>query len=270
MAFEDFLQYFSAVTICRVHDDFKTEGLHVSQRQGGFSVFKVGLSEGGETYFITTQVDDRIFGEESGYEYSPVRMIVAKIDETESGRKLRYMTGIGNAYQRDVWCRLDLEAGDYLVYVEFNWTEDFTEHFGFSAYSASNIKIEDVSSTETNFIQQVYNYNLAKREAKPSSLGPEIYFYSFSHFGAGPDGQNMEGYLYDIIKNKSSDLVLELEVIHKNVVNIALTGEYDGSEVYKVVLRPGEKVAVVKKQLSIIEDRTAAQVIKRKKLVPIN
>jgi len=41
----------------------------------------------------------RFGGEESGYDYSPVRIVLAKVE----GDKLIYKGGFANSYLRDVW-----------------------------------------------------------------------------------------------------------------------------------------------------------------------
>mmetsp|Transcript_8610 Transcript_8610/g.8569 ORF Transcript_8610/g.8569 Transcript_8610/m.8569 type:complete len:676 (+) Transcript_8610:23-2050(+) len=272
MAYDDFADYFSNVTICRVHDDYYYEALHYTQSKDAFAVFKVTLANPGETYFISTQVDDRVFGEESGYQYSPTRIIAAKLNENyarEQGNRLTYITATGNFEDRDVWVVSELEAGTYLIYVEVDWLENFTNQLGFSVYSASPLTVEDVTFRERNFIQEVYNFDLAKATGKALALGPDIYSYALNNYGYTNDGKCKEGFAADAIENNSKDLILDLDVIHKTLVNLELTGSYAGSDTYKVVLRPGEKAVVVKKQIDIAEEKTNAMQIRKKKLIPL-
>mmetsp|Transcript_22702 Transcript_22702/g.22453 ORF Transcript_22702/g.22453 Transcript_22702/m.22453 type:complete len:593 (+) Transcript_22702:160-1938(+) len=271
MAFDDFARYFSSVTICRIHDSYHYEASHHTQKTGQFAVYKVTLSQPGQTYFITTQMDSRRFAEEDGYEYSPVRIIAGKVNPKKPGNKgckLQYISGLANAYQRDVWSVADLEAGTYLVYVEIDWLNELTDQYGFSVYSASPIKLEDVTFQEKNFLQDIYTYNLAKQDSQPRSIGDGISFYTSTHYGAKDDGKFMEGFLFDCIRNKSRNTIIELEVIHKSFDNMELLAPFEGGDSYKVKLKPGEKAVVVKKQISLVEE-TSVVISMRKKIIPI-
>lgn len=271
MAFDDFASYFSSVTICRVHDNYNYEALHNSQKQGSFAVYRVTLTKPGNTYFITTQTDSRRYAEDEGYEYSPVRIIVGKINQKKPGNKgarLKYISGLANAYQRDVWSMTELEAGTYLVYVEVDWLNDITDQYGFSVYSESPIKLEDVTFQEKNFLQDIYTYNLAKQDSQPKSIGDNITFWTSTHYGSSDDGKFMEGFLFDVIRNKSRNTILELEIMHKSFDNMELLAPFEGADSYKVKLKPGEKTVIVKKQVSLIEE-TGLVISMRKKLIPI-
>mmetsp|Transcript_22703 Transcript_22703/g.22455 ORF Transcript_22703/g.22455 Transcript_22703/m.22455 type:complete len:270 (+) Transcript_22703:626-1435(+) len=268
MSFDDFSEYFSNVTICRVHDEYYYESLHYTQANNAYAVFKVTVYDSGETYFISTQVDDRVFDTESGYTYSPTRIIVAKVNENIDQDRLSYISAVGNYEERDVWCSSEVEAGTYLVYIEINWSGNFTNQLAFSVYSASPVKIEDATFQEWDFISQVYTCDLARKQGKPALLGPDIYLYSVNNFGERSDGKVKEGFLIEGIENCSKDLVLELEAIHKTMTNIEMLGQFAGADTYKVTLRPGEKAVVIKKQIDLAAEHTSAQVIKKKKLLP--
>lgn len=73
------------------------------------------------------------------YDYSNVRLIVAKIEDPEAEKKkLIYKNG-KMGWDRDTWEYYDdLEAGEYYMYVEFDWPEQ-SEHteFAVSCYGES-------------------------------------------------------------------------------------------------------------------------------------
>ncbi|CAG9317152.1 unnamed protein product [Blepharisma stoltei] len=269
--FEDFAQYFVNVTICRVHDNYYYEGLHHTQGQGQFAVYKVTLSKPGSTYFITTQVDERRFNEEDGYQFSPARIIVGKLNQRKQGgkgRRLTFISGFCDIMQRDIWTMNELEVGTYLVYVQMDWIQDVTEDYGFSVYSESPVKLEDVTFQEKNFLYDVYTYNLAKQTVDPSLLSENIYFYEVERLGPGEDGKCMEGIMFDVIRNKSEDLIIELEVLHKSLENVELVGIYEGKDSYKIKLKPEEKKVVVKRQV-ILTEEIDCRVTKTKKIIAI-
>ena len=74
------------------------------------------------------------------YDYSNVRLIVAKIENPEDAKKkLIYKNG-KQGYMRDTWEEYEkLESGEYYMYVEFDWKAD-SEHTEFcvSYYGHSN------------------------------------------------------------------------------------------------------------------------------------
>jgi len=41
MAVEDFSHYFAEVTICRVHDNYVSQGLHFNQEEDNYSFFSL-------------------------------------------------------------------------------------------------------------------------------------------------------------------------------------------------------------------------------------
>lgn len=125
----------------------------------------------------------RRFGEESGYDYSPVRIVLAKVN----GDSLEYKGGFANSYLRDVWEVFEVEAGEYLVYTEVDWlSEEFTDDVGLSIYCNSDISMKNVTVHNKDFMSRVYSLDLAKQEGEEKELGPDMYFYSGVHVGANP------------------------------------------------------------------------------------
>jgi hypothetical protein len=121
----------------------------------------------------------RRFGEDSGYDYSPVRIVLAKKD----GDNLTHIGGLANSYLRDVWDMYEVDPGEYLAYIECDWIDDFTDNVGFSVYSSMKTEIKNVTLTNQDFMQRVYTLELARQEAEEKELAPNMYFYSGAHVG---------------------------------------------------------------------------------------
>lgn len=260
MCFEDFSHYFSGVTICKVHDDYFYDAMHKNQKPEDFSVFKVNVSKGGDTYFMVTHADSRRFGGDDNYEYSPLRIIVAK----QVGDTLERITGTAAAFQRDTWIEVDLTPGDYLVYVEICWTTDQTDQFGFSVYSASPVKVSDATFKEQNFLDKVFNLKLAQEIGTKRSIAPSIDFYEVLLDGENPEtGKFYEGVYFDMIHNGSKDSTLEIEVLHKSFDNITLNGPFKGQDSYKYSVKKGESKGMVKLKVDLTESVDAPISIKK-------
>ena len=80
---------------------------------------------GGHHYLTVNQTDDRCFDRKIEYDYSNVRLIVAKIENPDEDEKvLTYMNG-KMGQDRDTWEEYEnLEAGEYYMFVEFDWPDN--------------------------------------------------------------------------------------------------------------------------------------------------
>ena len=260
MCLEDFKHYFSGVTICRVHDDYHYQAMHKNQKQDDFSVFKVNLQKGGETYFMVTHADSRRFGGDDNYEYSPLRIIVAK----QNGNEYERVTGIASAFQRDTWLTINATPGDYLVYVQIAWRTEETDQYGFSVYSASPITLADATFKEGDFLDKVYNLKLAQKKGNKRNIAPGMDFYEVLLDGEDPDtGKFYEGIYFDMIVNSSKDQLLEIEVLHKSFENIELYGEFKGRDSYKLNIKPGKHQGAVKVKVDLTESVDAPVSIRK-------
>ena len=259
MSFEDFSHYFSGVTICRVHDNYSYDAVHKNQKPEDFSVFKASFTRAGDAYFMVTHADSRRFGGDD-YEYSPVRIIIAK----QNGESLDRVAGLSASFQRDHWVQLNVEPGDYLVYVEVGWITDQTDQYGFSVYSESPVKVSDATFKERNFLDRVFNLKLAQKFGTKRSIAPNIDFYEVLLDGENPDtGKFYEGIYFDLIHNATPDRILDIEVLHKSFDNIILYGQFKGHDSYKYTIKNGEMKGAIKLKVDLTESVDAPISIKK-------
>lgn len=136
---DDFRKYFSRVQLCRVNDKYHYSHFQARHKIGSYALIRLVVTgQGGHHYLTINQTDDRCFDRKVDYDYSPVRFMLAKIDDPKGKKKLIYLNG-KMGWHRDTWEDYEnLEAGEYYMFVEFDWREG-SEHTEFvvSCYGES-------------------------------------------------------------------------------------------------------------------------------------
>jgi hypothetical protein len=98
------------------------------------------VNKSGHHYVSVAQIDERCFARDENYDYSNVRLIVAKIedDNDKEHLQLRYLNG-KMGWDRDTWEVYEhLEEGQYYCFVEFDWPAKSEIHdFCVSCYGES-------------------------------------------------------------------------------------------------------------------------------------
>ena len=89
------------------------------------------LEKQSHVYLSINQRDKRCFNRNENYDYSNARLILAKVLDDGS---LEYIYG-KMKMDREVWEEEELDAGEYLVYVEMDWSGENVTDFVLSAYS---------------------------------------------------------------------------------------------------------------------------------------
>lgn len=140
MCEEDLVKYFSRIQICRVKDGYLYSFFKARHKLGEFALIRFQITgAGGHHYLSINQTDERCFDRSVDYDYSNVRLIVAKIENADTDdRYVVYKNG-KMGYERDTWEEYEnLEPGDYYMYVEFDW-KDNVQHTEFcvSCYGAT-------------------------------------------------------------------------------------------------------------------------------------
>jgi len=119
--------------MCRINDDYKYSFLKTKHKLDSFALIRFSIAApGGHHYLSINQTDDRCFDRNVDYDYSNVRLIVAKIENADTDSKhLVYKNG-KMGQDRDTWEEYEhLEAGEYYMYVELDWP-DTVHHTDFS------------------------------------------------------------------------------------------------------------------------------------------
>lgn len=261
MNFDDFKKYFTAVTICKAHDDFYYKNVQVTQAPGGFVVFEVKVTDAALLYASVTQVDERVFDRELGYEYSTVRIIGAFKDE-ETGI-LHYLGGRANTSLRDVWEEFSCpRAGTCVFFVQVEWVSNWTERFGFSVYTSAGIKISTATEEYPDFIARVNNIESARVHGTPRELGQGMMMYSGVRSGTVNDFKFMEGFVYDAFENTTLNFHLNLDIVHKYIDNLELLAPFSERN-FRLCLGPGESAVLVKRQVDMLKPQSYSLTIQK-------
>ena len=211
MRFEEFKYNYSSVTICRVHDTYAYCAVAANQAPGEFAVFLVQVT-GGDTYFIVSLEDGRKFGD-AQYQYSPLRMIVAR----RSGEELMRVDGISASGLRDVWVQANAPDGEYLVFVEIGWITERTNTFGVSVYSAAAVTITEVTLQEKNFLDKLCSLKLAQELGTKKKISTDVDSYEVSLKSKNPDTGNFyEGICFTVTYNHATNTVVSTSLLPRS------------------------------------------------------
>jgi hypothetical protein len=135
MCLSDFTHYFSRVQVCHIHDDYKYSYLKAEHEKGKYSVIRLNVPKMTEQYISVCQVDERCFARESTYKYSCARLIIASVDDDGN---IEYIVGKMKV-DRDMWEKVNLYEGDYLIFVEMDWVGEEVNEFVVSAYGDTDV-----------------------------------------------------------------------------------------------------------------------------------
>jgi len=87
MPFEDFLEYYSDVQICKVHDDYSYTSVRVNTDHKHGKVFKMQVNKEGKYYISVNQQSKRHHAKEEHFTYSSVWLVIAK----KEGNDFKYI-----------------------------------------------------------------------------------------------------------------------------------------------------------------------------------
>ena len=117
MSYGDFCHYFSRVQICKIEAECMHSSVRLSLDQRP-SCIKVVVNKQASAY-ITVHQPDKGYYEHSGYEYSLVRLIIAKLEFDKKEEKNKYVYIKGNMKLERELCEEHIfEEGEYLLYIE--------------------------------------------------------------------------------------------------------------------------------------------------------
>ena len=208
--------------------------------------FKVPV--GGMYTLSTSQIDQRMFKRNSGYEYSEVRMILAEILDPEEGMygyNLKYLTGCCQYSTRDVYLEQLLERNKtYVVFNQVTWNRSCLEmhnnQYCVTGYGPAHLRFEDTSLEHeydeliSGVFTQLINYGTIQL---PQQMIPGYKIYKNvlkSDFG----------YLAIQIHNQEEYYDFNMTAIFEPAKNYTLLQPDFGSKSDMLVL-PGQKRLVV-------------------------
>ena len=228
MSFEDFKDYFSTVTICRINDSYSYHYFKAKHHKDSHVVVRVSVSRAGFAYISADQREKCCYPKMQAYDYSHCRMILAR--ETEDG--LVYVDG-KQGTERNLWMSHNFEVGDYQVYLEFNWCSN-VKNFVVSTYG--EITAEFASNGEVpNFIKEVY-------ATRAITSGVDVVINNnpglVKYHEILPEGF---GYFY--LTNPTESKLIE-KCYFKTFKNLKILPPYEGAK-YEASINPGTSEIVI-------------------------
>ena len=228
MSFDDFKDYFSTITICRINDNFVYKSLKAKQSKVNYLVFDINVARAGFSYVSVDQMETCCFSLDTGYQYSNARMILLK----DSKDGLVYVEG-KSGVQRNLWVGSQLEAGNYKLYVEMEW-RSIVKTYSVSAYGNAEVSISCAGQVP-NFLRDAF-------VARSNDFGVDVPLTN----GLGLAKYHemlQEGYGYFFIVNNSKKTLTE-KCYFKSFKALSLLPPFEGAK-YEVTLQPGEFEIVV-------------------------
>ena len=122
MCYDDFRQYFKWVQVCKLNDEYNYSFTECQQKPfDDYNLQKLLVTEDGPITISVAQKDKRCMERDSGYDYKFCRLIVMKVGSEIKDCNFTYVDGI-KGKKRELHLEIEwLEAGQYLVFVEFDW-----------------------------------------------------------------------------------------------------------------------------------------------------
>ena len=123
MSFDDYLKFFATCMINSIDDNHELTSAPASHEMNGHVFMTCDLDAGRHT-FSASQIDKRMFPNNSGYSYSPCHLMLVKFKGSSLDYGFEYIQGNKGIKQRDALIEADLSAGKYGFFVEMDWEEE--------------------------------------------------------------------------------------------------------------------------------------------------
>lgn len=173
MEFSEFRVNFSTCQFCLVKDNFKYSYKTAKPTNQNGLYFKVYLSKKGKYFFTVNHESKRKFSQkiQDNWIYPTTTIVVGKVLGED---KYQYIEGKQVA-DREVSTtggeNLELEAGQYIVYVKIQWIMQELRSFSLSVYGAETAEIyTKFSGHESNFLSSVYMDFARNKSTKRKNL----------------------------------------------------------------------------------------------------
>jgi len=150
MAFGDFLQYFSDVQVCKVHEDHVYSQLRATSSHKNATFFRMSVHKEGNYYITINQIARRHHQNDSNFQHSGVSLVVGKV---ENG-VVKHVEGVFKA-DLEVWTDDMLKPGDYVVHVKVQWYDKKSHDFVLSGYGPEEVKFVKVENTQDSNVLSI-------------------------------------------------------------------------------------------------------------------
>lgn len=232
MSFEHFLEYFTDVQICRIHDSYNYNSIKIKSNPRKGSYFVANVENDGQYYFI---VDQEM--QQESIMYIDITIVLGK----KEGDGYTYVSG-SHKGENEIWVEGKLSPGEYIIYVKTPWMDGNNNDFTLSIYGSSPVNIEKVPKTfASNFLEKIYLH-----KAKSLQHLEDYSYWDVEKCYRGVEiGDDGFGYVY--YKN-NSNFILEEELYFKILEGLKLRKPYSGNHSKVIVYPNEEKIILLKVQ----------------------
>jgi len=247
MSVNDFVRFYQGVGICKLHENYLYKSINFDHKASGKtkSIFRLVVPQATHIFLSVNQKDDRGFDPQTyPYEYSTVRMMVGRVEQNG----LSYVGG--KFYNdRNVVLECNLEAGYYIITLEFYWRQNFYQQANINAYSEKKVHFQEVLRADYDLVER----NLLKSFALQNSQKVKDY----SNIGADQITKHTESHLGMIFlyyNNRDHSQKLQESVTLTKYDNLEIQPPYYNSTQFDVEVPPQDDRLVLFK---IVDERAS-------------
>lgn len=251
ISIEQFVKEFSTGACCKIFEDYLYVGLRFwhDDESNNESFCILSVEKECHVFLGVSQKDERHFrhfkpkGQEA-YEYSPVRVIVSRIDKNQ-----KFVEVIdGNCgKERDIFIELNLQPGTYLIYIEIQWCEFLDREFIVNTYGNHRTILTEVlfNGKKDKFLRNL----ITKGAQKPVNQGHSEQLV-YNHLKQPKIQRNimvLYGFLIFHYRNNSPDNALREKVSMTHLRNLEIQEPYTNSSEFEIELLPGQEEFIIYK-----------------------
>ena len=153
ISFKDFRENFEVVTCNKIHPEYFYSFYTMNSQYDVPCFLRALVLEKTHCYFSVHQKHRRMFKDAAAsikYDYSISRIIVCKIE----GNIIKDVVDGGFSAKQTSFCECWLEPGEYFIYAEVDFVQDFCEKVVVSAYSSLPVVLNFVDKDSLNTTKQ--------------------------------------------------------------------------------------------------------------------
>ena len=152
MSWEDFVKNFEFLGFCKVEQNFLYNGIQIEHQHGmDKSIIRFDVSAPGRYTISVDQKESRFFPSDHHYSCSYCRVTIGQLDRGS----IKYVD-CKLTPERNIFCTENLQAGQYLVLVEFYWNSKLTPEFTVSSYGVGPVGFKKVAYNLSLFQKTEY------------------------------------------------------------------------------------------------------------------
>lgn len=215
---------------------------------------KLKVTTDGPITVSIAQEDKRCMARDSAYDYTFCRMILMKVGNAETpGCEVTYIAGT-KGRKRDLHLEIDhLEAGEYYVFVEFDWanvTPDGDCEFVITTYGEAISEFEgeedaylESENGKINILKDVFRSKAFQDRDTVKIQDLNQYKVDVKRYS---DLSGEDGYLFFVLKNEDDHMAYTENCTFTKFIGATLLSPYSDDSFSVKVLPQNDEVILVK------------------------